>query len=74
MAAQHDPARLSCLTVSPWRIEVGAGTKNGVRYAQLEPARKEKGKGAAVCHSRRRKKDTGQTVHRQKAFKELGWR
>lgn len=49
-------------------IEVRAETTNGVRDAQLEPMRKEKGKEACVYHSRRGKKDVGWTIPRQKAF------
>lgn len=48
-----------------------AGTKKGVRGAQLEPTRKEKGKGTSVCHPRTGKKDVGWTVPRQKAFRSL---
>lgn len=43
---------------------------NRVRGAQLEPERKQKDKGASVCHSRRGKKDVGQTAT-ERVFRSL---
>lgn len=58
--------------MGPQREEVRAGTKNWVRGAQLEPVRKENGKGASVCCSERKGR-YGTDVHWQRGCGSMVW-
>lgn len=58
--------------MGPQREEVRAGTKNWVRGAQLEPVRKENGKGAPVCCSERKGR-YGTDVHWQRGCGSMVW-
>lgn len=67
MAAQHNLANASCLTVSSWRGNIRPGTKNGVKGAQLEST-KERERQGRICVSFQEKKNLGQTSTGREVF------